>query len=470
MKPYLWDPWATARTHPDRVAVTADGERSTYGELTARADALARGLRAHGIPDGAVVSTDIPTGPAFFALALAALRHGFGLFPIDRDLLAIPMGPALLASVSTAVHISARPRTGGPGLPCPVVTDTQLTDRTDGPAAPAAPPAAGRLVFATSGTTGLPQAVARTRPRRPYRGVAVVERYGAGVGRGPHLMANPTYHLGTLGPALYALQAGSTVVVQRTWSCDAFTDLADRHRADSAMLSPDRLTDLVEAGAAPRHPFRVVFHGGAACPPGVKRAAVGLFGPVLHEYYGTSHGVITEITTPEWLARPGSVGRPLPGIRVEITRDGRPVPAGETGDIGIRLRAADRDPSDTGVLRTGDVGHLDDDGYLFVLGRAESPREIRMARLEHDIRLLPGVTDAAALDGADDRPVCFVEHGHGAGFPDPVPAIEATADELDLPRPRVVLAVSGSLPRTPSGKLRRADLGVLARSAPHGPR
>ncbi|MCX5380164.1 class I adenylate-forming enzyme family protein [Streptomyces sp. NBC_00091] len=470
MKPYLWDPWATARTHPDRVAVIADGEQSTYGDLTGRADALARGLRAHGIPDGAVVSTDIPTGPAFFALALAALRHGFGLFPIDRELLGIPMGPSLLASVSTAAHISAQPWADGPALPCPVVTGTQLTARADGPGTPATPPAAGRLVFATSGTTGLPQAVARTRPRRPYRGVAVVERYGAGAGRGPHLMANPTYHLGTLGPALYALQAGSTVVVQRTWSCDAFTELADRHRADSVMLSPDRLTDLVEAGAAPRHPFQVVFHGGAACPPGVKRAAIDLFGPVLHEYYGTSHGVITEITTAEWLARPGSVGRPLPGIRVEISREGRPVPAGETGDIDILPRAADRAPSDTGVLKTGDVGHLDDEGYLFVLGRAETPREIRMARLEHDIRLLPGVTDAAALDGAGDVPVCFVEHGHGADFQDPVPAIEATAEQLDLPSPRVVLAVSGSLPRTPSGKLRRADLGVLARSAPHGSR
>ncbi|MEU6480999.1 AMP-binding protein [Streptomyces sp. NPDC047017] len=468
MKPYLWDPWATARTDPDRAAVIADDEEITYGDLVGRADALARGLRARGLPDGATVSTDLPTGPAFFALALAALRHGFGLFPIDRDLLALPLGSSLLTSVATAAHLSARPWEGGPGLPCPVWTDAELTaTRADGTDASARPPAAGRLVFATSGTTGLPQAVARARPRRPYQGVAVVERYGAGTGRGPHLMANPTYHLGTLGPALYALQAGSTVVVQRSWSPGAFAELADRYRADSAMLSPDRLTDVVEAGEAPHHRFQVVFHGGAACPPSVKRAAVDLFGPVLHEYYGTSQGVVTEITTAEWLARPGSVGRPLPGIRVEITRDGRPLPAGETGDIGIRPRAADRDPADGDVLKTGDVGHVDDEGYLFVLGRAESPRQIRTARLEHDIRLLPGVTDAAVLDGPGDEPVCFVEHRVGSAFQDPVPAIEATADMLELPCPRVVLAAPGSLPRTPSGKLRRAVLLTLAGSAPH---
>ncbi|MFJ3898879.1 class I adenylate-forming enzyme family protein [Streptomyces sp. NPDC090083] len=465
MKPYLCDPWATARTYPDRAAVIADSEETTYGDLTRRADALAQGLRARGFPDGATVSTDIPTGPAFFALALAALRHGFGLFPIDRDLLDLPAGSALLASVATVAHITAEPWTDGPALPCPVLTDTELVDTAAGRPAPPTP--AGRLIFATSGTTGLPQAVARARPRRPYRGVAVVERYGAGAGRGPFLMANPTYHLGTLGPALYALQAGSTVVVQRSWSAAGFAELADRHRADSAMLSPDRLTDVVEAGVAPRRRLHVVFHGGAACPPAVKRAAIDLFGPVLHEYYGTSNGVVTEITTPEWLARPGSVGRPLPGIRIDITRNGRPVPAGETGDIGIRLRAADQDQGD-GVLNTGDVGHVDDTGHLFVLGRAASPRELRTARLEHDIRLLPGVTDAAVLDGTDDAPVCFVEHTGTSTFRDPVPAIEATADLLELPCPRVVLAASGSLPRTPSGKLRRADLTALARSAPHG--
>ncbi|MBO1413570.1 class I adenylate-forming enzyme family protein, partial [Streptomyces sp. FH025] len=307
-------------------------------------------------------------------------------------------------------------------------------------------------------TTGLPQAVVRTRPTRPYKGVAVAERYGAGVGRGPHLMANPTYHLGTLGPALYALQAGSAVVVQRTWSTAGFAELADRYAADSAFLSPDRLTELIAAGQAPRRPLRVVFHGGAACPPAVKRAAIELFGPVLHEYYGTSKSVLTEITSPEWLTRPGSVGRPLPGIRIEVTRDGRALPPGEVGEIGIRLRAADRDPSEAPVHATGDVGFLDADGYLFVIGRAGTEQELRAARLEHELRLLPGVTEAVVLGGAE--PVCFVEHGLTAA--DPAPAIEAAARRLGLPTCRIVLAETGALPRTPSGKVRRAALADAA--------
>ncbi|MFJ2187215.1 class I adenylate-forming enzyme family protein [Kitasatospora sp. NPDC087861] len=464
MRPHLWDPWATARTAPDRTAVVADDETYTFAELTSRADALAGALRARGVPDGTILSTDIPTGPRFFALVLAALRHGHGLFPIAPNLLALPEGPSLLTDAGVALHLTTgAPTAGGPALPCPVVGDDDLlAGVAHAPAipAPAPPPAAGHLVFATSGTTGLPQAVVRTRPNRPYKGVAVAERYGAGLSRGPHLMANPTYHLGTLGPALYALQAGSAVVVQRTWSTSGFAELADRYAADSVMLSPDRLTDLVTAGQAPHRRFQVVFHGGAACPPAVKRAAIDLFGPVLHEYYGTSKSVLTEITAPEWLDKPGSVGRPLPGIRIEVTRDGRALPPGEVGEIGIRLRAADRDPSEAPVHATGDVGFLDADGYLFVIGRAGTPQELRTARLEHEIRLLPGVTDAVVL--GDPAPVCFVEHGDGRALPDPVPAIEASARRIGLPAPRVVLSASGSLPRTPSGKIRRAELAGVA--------
>ncbi|KOU18269.1 hypothetical protein ADK52_30745 [Streptomyces sp. WM6372] len=469
MRPYLWSPWATAAADPGRIAVIADGESCTFGELVERADAFGRGLRALGLADGAVVATDVPTGPAFFALALAALRHGYGLFPVHPWLFESTVAAGLLSGLAAAVHVSDR---AAAGLPCPVVRPDRLTRAgAGGPAgagsatesaAPAAsaPLRAGYLAFTTSGTTGAPQAVARARPPRSYKGVAVDPRSGAGPDRGPHLMANPTYHLGTLGPALYALQAGSAVVVQRDWSPGLFAELVDRHRADSAFLSPDRLLEVVQAGIAPRHRPAVVFHGGDACPPAVKREAIELLGPVLHEYYGTSQSVITEITTEEWLRHPGSVGRPLPGIRVEILRDGRPVAAGEPGEITVRLRAADEGT----VIPTGDIGFLDPQGYLTVIGRAERPDLLDLARLEHEIRLLPGVCDAAVLAGA--APVCFIETrgGHEA---DPAPAVRAVAARLGLGVPVVRCHPSGTLPRTPSGKIRRAELADHA-AGDHG--
>ncbi|MBO1413667.1 AMP-binding protein, partial [Streptomyces sp. FH025] len=116
MRSYLWDPWATARTTPDRTAVVADEETCTFAELTTRADALAGALRARGVADGAILSTDIPTGPRFFALVLAALRHGYGLFPIAPQLLAQPTGPSLLTDVSGALHITTGEAAGGEAL------------------------------------------------------------------------------------------------------------------------------------------------------------------------------------------------------------------------------------------------------------------------------------------------------------------------------------------------------------------
>ncbi|WP_405976947.1 class I adenylate-forming enzyme family protein [Streptomyces sp. NBC_00158] len=457
MRPYLWSPWESAAADPGRIAVIADGESRTFGELVARADAFAGGLRATGPADGAVVSTDLPAGPDFFALALAALRHGYGLFPVHPWLFDSPVAAGLLSRMAAAVHVSGR---APAGLPCPVVGPDELA-RAAAPGPPGSgaspgagarvPPRAGYLAFTTSGTTGEPQAVPRPRPPRPYKGVVVDRRGGAGPDRGPHLMSNPAYHLGTLGPALHALQAGSAVVVQRDWSPGLFASLMDLHRPDSLFLGPDRMLEVVEARIAPRHRPAVVFHGGDACPPAVKREAIELFGPVLHEYYGTSHGVITEITTEEWLRHPGSVGRPLPGITVRILRDGRPVAAGEPGEITVRLRAADEGT----VVPTGDIGFLDPEGYLTVLGRAERPELMGRARLEHEIRLLPGVFDAAVVGGP--VPVCFVEtrRGHGA---DPAPAVRAAAARLGLGVPVVRCHAYGTLPRTPSGKIRRVGL------------
>ncbi|WP_041832616.1 class I adenylate-forming enzyme family protein [Actinoplanes sp. N902-109] len=455
MRPYLWDPWSTAATVPDRTAVVAGDEVCTFAELAGRADACAHGLHAAGLRPGAVVSTDIPAGPDFFALVLAALKHGFGLFPIGPHLLGIPMGATLLAEAGVTLHVTAGPQTPPYPYPtAPVVSWTDLIDAAGRAAPPAEPPAAGHLVYATSGTTGLPKAVVRKRPRRAYKGVAVSERYGAGLTHGPHIMANPTYHLGTLGPALYALQAGSAVVVQRDWSPAAFADLAERHAADSVMFSPDRLLDVVEARVAVERRFTVVFHGGAACPPAVKRAAIDLFGPVLLEYYGTSESVATEITTAEWLDRPGSVGRPLPGIGVDVVRDGRPVPPGELGEIRLRLRPADHDGG--GSVDTGDIGSVDPAGYLFIAGRAGSSPDLLTARLENDIRGMTGVTDAAVLGGPS--PACFVEHSRDTDPARLTDAITMTAAMLELPPVRIVLTASGSLPRTPSGKIARAEV------------
>jgi long-chain acyl-CoA synthetase len=462
VRPYVWNPWLTAEIEPDRVAVVRGGSACSFAELVRWADAIRGGLIGREVPDGSVISTDVPTGPAFFALALAALRGGYALFPVDPELFDSTAGARLLSSMGAVLHV-AEAGSDTLQLPCPAVELAELTELAepaelaDGATANAVDGArAGYLTYATSGTTGEPQAVARARPPRSYRGVAVEERYAAGREFGPHVMANSAYHLGTLGPALYALQAGSGIVVMDSWSPDTFAETVDRYAADSAMLSPDLLTDLTEHGRAPKHPLRAVFHAGEACPPTVKESAITLLGPVLHEYYGTSRSILTEITTPEWMRHRGSVGRPRPGIGIQIrAREGGAVAPGQVGEICAVLRSADGLSGDAELLRTGDLGFLDDDGYLYITGRAEDGGSEASVRLEYEIRLLPGVTDVAVLNL--DAPVCFVETGQGRG-PDLEWEILAEAERLGVPGLRVKLLPRGTLPRTPSGKIHRAAL------------
>lgn len=410
---YLWDPWRTAAVEPKRLAVAADEETCTFAELVDRSDRLAAGVRALGLNDGSVISTDIPTGPRFFALALAAIRYGYGLVPLSRDDVSrSELGVSPLSDIQAGVHITDRPSEQmAPAGGRHVLTDDAVVAAGRGSRPPGSGVRAGYLSFATRGRTGSPHVVVRSRPRRSYKGVAVADNYGAGLSRGPFVMADPTYHMGTLGPALYALQAGSAVVVQREWSAQRFAELVDGHTADSAMLSPDRLLDAVVAGAVPWHRLRVLFHTGEPCPPALKRAAIGLFGPVLHEYYGTSKGPMTEIGTAAWLERPGSVGRPLPGIRIDIRKGDRPLGVGQTGEVCVLMRAADRDDAD--VLRTGDAGYLDADGFLYLVGRAGSPAEPARTRLEHEIRLLPDVGGVVVIGIPPEA--CFVDAAGPAG-------------------------------------------------------
>jgi long-chain acyl-CoA synthetase len=221
------------------------------------------------------------------------------------------------------------------------------------------------------------------------------------------------------------------------------------------MLSPDALADLAENGRAPRHRPRAVFHAGAACPPAVKDSAIALLGPVLHEYYGNSRSILTEITTPEWLHHRGSVGRALPGIGIQIrTGAGGVAAPGRAGEVCAVLRFADGLPSDAELLHTGDLGFLDADRYLYIMGRIEDGRPETSARLEYEIRLLAGVTDVAVLHL--DAVSCFVETAR----PDPELEYEvkAAAERVGVPGARVKLFSRGALPRTASGKIHRAAL------------
>lgn len=408
-----------------------------------------------GVPDGAGISTDLRSGPEFFAVALAALKFGFGLFPMNAASLGPATAERLRHEAGTVLHVSdERGPIGGDVL---AYRDLVAHSRPD--SAPGPEVSEGHLILATSGTTaGEYRVVICPRPRHVYKGVAVFGKYSAGRDFGPHIMGNPTFHLGTLGPALYALQAGSGVVVSHHWSPEGMDALVREHAAASAFLSVDLLTEYAFSTGGGSG-LSALFHGGSACAPWVKRKAIELHGPILHEYYGTSEGVVSEISAAEWLRYPGSVGRPLAGVDVMVERDGRPAPVGAAGEIIVRARPLRN--GDRAVLATGDLGYLNDDGYLYVLGRMTDAGRSVEAVIEHNVRTMAGVSDVVAID--DSGVTCLVEVIDG-GSADWIPRISAVVERAGSHLREVLMFASGVLARTDSGKISRASAKRLVAS------
>jgi long-chain acyl-CoA synthetase len=447
---HLWDPWRTAAVRPSRPAIVTGDDCCTFAELVARAEQFGSGIARLGVREGELFATDIPSGPDLFALVLAALRGGYGVLPLSRDRDA-QARDGLLRKSGAVIEVTASAREGG-AVPC--VTAGDVARAASGPGLPAS--RAGYLAFTTSGTTGSPAVVLRGRPSYSYRGVAVIGEYHAGLESGAHVMADPRFHLGTLGLGLYALQAGSPLVIAQQWSPGHFRELVDRHRADTAFVGPAQLGNLAEEGGVPGHALRVLFHAGSSTPPDVKRRAIGLFGPVLHEFYGTSQGIACQISAREWLSHPGSVGRAIPGVSISVRNGDAEAAPGQIGRIRLRYRAVDTGAAAPAYEDTGDLGFVDEAGYLHVVGRSGPDGLQQPALLEHLVRQRDGVTDVAVIASPGDpgAATCYLEYS-GADAPMAAGQIAELARGLGIAKIAVNAGPSGSFARTASGKLSR---------------
>ncbi|MGV9721992.1 AMP-binding protein [Nocardia beijingensis] len=396
----------------------------TWQELVHMTEACERQLRAADVDSTDLVLTVGPPGPATFSTILACLRTGVGILPITE-----PQWRVRENQFSDEVTLSwdgadmvrhGRSGEAGSGVE------------------------SGYIAYFTSGTTGSPKLVRQPPRRGRYRGVAVVERYGAGPAAGPHLMGNPTFHLGTLGPALYSLQAGSCVVVLDKWSASDFLHAAAEHRASSGFVSAGDIFDLVTRPGPATPDLSSLQHGGSHVPMWLKRAAIERFGPGLIEFYGTSRGAISDISGAEWLAHPGSVGRPYRGVTVQVD---------DAAGIGPLRVAHRRGGSEDAVAeKTGDVGFIED-GFIYIVGR--DTEHGRIPHLRKLISEVNGVVEAVLFQG----------HGRIIG------AVEATSESAAREVDNILAAESGeivikhfspySLPRTPSAKVALPETHVL---------
>ena len=504
--------WRVAAERPDDTAIIeADGRRTSFAVLVGDAHRLAHSLRELGLGAGDGVAAMTPNRREFFSVYLAAMETGLYFVPVNFHLVADEVAHILDSSGSVVfvaderyadVAVMAADRVGltdGHRFALGTIDGFAPFERlTAGrPSGFVAEPVLGEAMSYTSGSTGRPKGV-----RRPLGNGDVLATYEltAALTLGPeptapgstHLVCGPLYFRGPFIPAMVALHLGQTLVLSDRWTANGMLDSVQRYRVTSTYLVPTMIHRLLRLPAADRAAadmscLRYVLHSAAPCPIAEKRALLDWLGPIVHETYGGTEGGGTYVSPQEWLDRPGTIGRAWPGAEIHVLDEqGNDCPPGVTGTVYIKPTSPDfayhQDPEKTaaakrGRLHTlGDLGYLDDDGYLFLHGRRSDliisgganvyPAEVEAVLLRH-----PAVDDVAVFGIPD------VDWGQR------VHALVVLADGTDranLPAEfeahcRVHLAgykvprsieVRDSLPRTSAGKINKSSLQAPYWDAP----
>jgi long-chain acyl-CoA synthetase len=440
------------------VVGEAGVEHLTAGDAEVAMRRVAGGLRARGVGDGDRVVFALPNSAGLLAAVVGAMRAGA---------VAVPLNPTLLAHERAALVEDAEPA---------LVVDSAevLAELLDGPEADLAPVPRSRPMHYTSGTTGRPKGVwSGLLSDADALALASEEVDLWGFGQGDlNLVVSPLYHSAPLRFAAATLLHGGDVVVLPKFSAELVASVVAELRPTTAFLVPAHLQRLFALPELPSlDSFRLVLHAGAPCPEPIKRKAVEAFGiDRLWEFYGSTEGQFTVCSSVEWLARPGTVGRARPGRTLSVDDDGTiwcevpPHARFEYWRAPEKTAAAWRGSAFT----VGDLGRLDDDGYLWLDGRRDDlvitggvnvyPLEVEQALAD-----VPGLDDVAVFGVDDERwGQKVVAAVVGSVTPETVLAA-ARARLAPYKVPKEVHLVA-ELPRTGTGKVRRSrlaeDLGL----------
>ncbi|MGH3881193.1 MAG: acyl-CoA synthetase, partial [Actinophytocola sp.] len=468
----------------------------TYHQLDTRSNALARAFAARGLDAGSVIAllardhrgaVDTMVAAGKLGARLLLMNTGFAkpqlvdvarreqvsaivydeeftelVDALDEDL------PRLLAWVDEGTNPS-RP-----------TLDELITSTDDRPVA--SPPEPGGLVLLTSGTTGTPKGAPR-QIKSPLAAAQFLDRIPLRVGECT-VLAAPLFHGTGLSQFLLSFALGSTVVLRRRFDPEATLRAVQDNKATALVLVPTMLRRIVDLGPDVLNRYdtsslRIVFCAGSSLPPELGNRATEAFGEVVHNLYGSTEVAVATVATPQdWREAPGTVGRAPVGCRVALYDEGRRVTgANEVGRVFVGSMLSFEGYTDgrqkdviDGLLSSGDVGHFDAQGRLFIDGRDDDmivsggenvfPGEVENVLLEHD-----GVTEAAVTGVPDDefgqRLKAYVVARTDAELDaDAVRAhVRANLARYKVPRDVVFL---DELPRNATGKIlkdRLAEIG-----------
>jgi long-chain acyl-CoA synthetase len=435
-------PFRHAAATPDKPAiiVAETGAVTTYAELDAASNRAAHLFRALGLAAGDAVAFFLENTPDYFALAWGAQRSGLHFVCISSkltvgevDYILSDSGAKLLVAGASLSRIAVQLQTpierfslGGA-----IAGFSPWEDAVaDQPATAIADETAGQGMLYSSGTTGRPKGIIRDAlPDPAIDAVTPLAMLAAGFfglsADTIYLSTAPLYHAAPLGWTMTVHQLGGTVVLMHKFDAEAALANIERYHCNAGQFVPTHFVRMLKLPDDVRAHYdvstmNVAIHAAAPCPVPVKRAMIEWWGPIIDEYYaGTEGNGFTAIKAAQWLAKPGSVGPSIGEAKLHICdEDGNDLPPGSEGMVffeGPRSFRYHNDPDKTADSRNrhgwstlGDVGHMDDDGYLYLTDRKSFmiisggvniyPQEIENHLVTH-----PKVADVAVIGAPHDE-------------------------------------------------------------------
>ncbi|MCT7659018.1 fatty-acid--CoA ligase FadD4 [Mycobacterium deserti] len=491
--------WAWAKP---AVVLHPSGRAVTFADLDSRANRLAHYLRGAGLSIGDTIAILMENNEHIHAAMWAARRSGLYYTILNTHLSASEIAYIVGDSGAKAVISSRAMRsvcerladTVAGGLPTiALIADDDLEGWRRYPDCLAAEPSHriadgrdGQLLQYSAGSTGRPKGIRRplTAAGRQRLTTPVFEALGV-TSDSVYLSPAPTYHT---APAMWTMAAqdvGATVVMMERFDAEQALECIQRHGVTHAQFVPTMFVQMLRLPEATRRRFDLstlqrVVHAAAPCPVEIKRQMIDWWGPLIDEYYGSSEGAgISFIRAEDWLAHPGSVGRPILGVPHILDEAGRELGPGEVGEIfyegGYSFEYLN-DPAKTAASRTpegwatvGDMGYVDSDGYLYLTDRRNhmiisGGVNIYPQEVENELVTHPLVVDAAVFGVPDDLMGQSVKAV--VQLADHSSVDEGVAEQLiDWLRQRLAhykcprsISFEAQLPRTDAGKLYKQRL------------
>ncbi|MDQ2649376.1 MAG: AMP-binding protein [Actinomycetota bacterium] len=441
----MW-PGHHAQEHPDRIAqiMAGSGATLTYGELDARSNQLAHYFQRAGLGFDDHVAFFLENHPRYLEILWAAQRSGLRFTAISSRLTADEVeyllddcGAQVLITSMTLADVAGELRGRSPGVTTRLMLDGAIDGYdayeplvADCPTTPIDEELEGAAMLYSSGTTGRPKGIRYHLERQAVGSAPIsVEMMKAVYGLDESdvfLSPAPMYHSAPLQFAIMLTRIGATVVVMEHFDAEGALAAIERYRVTHGQYVPTMFVRMLKLPDEVRTSYDVstlrgAIHAAAPCPVPVKQKMIEWWGPILIEYYAATEGSgATLITSQEWLEHKGSVGKSLLGPAHILDDDGNELPPGEPGRVFFEAGGGmsfeyHNDPEKTAASRSpegwttvGDIGYLDDDGYLYLTDRAANmvisggvniyPQEAENVLITH-----PKVLDGAVFGIPDEE-------------------------------------------------------------------